>query len=190
MDKSPNDRDNLKYLIQLRRTKDEIPSPCTLVLAILAFSNNITELEKMQVKLLRVNLKWKHFAAVMANLTINMSARDSLDIFFWVRILELKKYCLHSCCWGVKSSDVLYFLCPELTLLGVKVTTRTQPEVQCWDPSAGSTGGSPQFFCAELVFSPTDQSGKRTPEIGFVRDTVLLLFRQDSFLECPQWFKG
>lgn len=58
----PNDRSemiNLKYLIQLRRTKDEMtsPSPSTPISAILAFSKNIPELEKMQMKLLRSNLK-------------------------------------------------------------------------------------------------------------------------------------
>lgn len=71
----------------------------------------------------------------------------------------------------------------------MKVTTSTQLEVQCGDPAAGSMGGSPQFLCAELVFSSTDQSGQMAPEVGFVGDTLLLLFSQDSFLEYPLWFK-
>ena len=190
MDKSPNDRDDwFKIFNSTQKNQRWNTLSLYLVLAILAFSNSIVELEKMQMKLLRVNLKWKHLAAVMANLTINTSARNSLNIFFWVRILELKKSCLHSCCWWVKSSAVLYFLCLELTLLGVKVTTSTQLEVQCGDPAAGSMGGSPQFLCAELVFSSTDQSGQMAPEVGFVGDTLLLLFSQDSFLEYPLWFK-
>lgn len=45
---------NVKYLIQLRRTKDKTPSSSITIPAIQAFSNNILGLEKMQMKLLRL----------------------------------------------------------------------------------------------------------------------------------------
>ena len=87
MDKSPNDRSemtNLKYLNQFKRTKEETSSltpPPPLCQPPWHFLNNIPEVEKMQMKLLRFNLKGKHFAAVMANLAINISTSHSLNIF-------------------------------------------------------------------------------------------------------------
>ena len=56
-------------------------TPLTPISEILAFPNNIPELEKMQMKYLRVNLKGKHFVAVMFNWMINMSANSCLNIF-------------------------------------------------------------------------------------------------------------
>ena len=87
MGRSPNDRSemtDLKYLNQFRRTKEKTSSltpPPPLCQPPWHFLNYIPELEKMQMKLLRFSLKWKHFAVVMANLIINISTSHSLNIF-------------------------------------------------------------------------------------------------------------